>query len=97
MSERIEIVTAGGGARSYVQGELMTGGSAVVAYPADYGASGIMTFIVSHEGILFQKDLGEETEKLATAMTVDDPDSSWSTADPGEPEEPAAEGPAEKE
>jgi len=73
---------AGGGERKYIEKGAMVGGFALVAYPAEYGASGIMTFIVSHEGIVFQKDLGEESEKIAAAMVVYDPDGTWSTVDP---------------
>lgn len=68
---------APGGERDYRAGGKLTGGFAVVAYPAEYGASGIMTFIVSHHGILYQQDLGEKTEKIAKAMTVFDPDPNW--------------------
>ena len=83
---------AGGGARSYIADGAMVGGFALVAYPAEYGASGIMTFIVSHEGIVFQKDLGEETEKIAGEMKEYDPDSTWSTVDPVETPAADAEG-----
>ena len=55
----------------------MIGGFATVAYPADYGNSGIMTFIVNQRGIVYQKDLGTETPVLAAAITAYDPDSSW--------------------
>jgi len=69
---------APGGARDYVDGGRMTGGFAVVAYPADYGNSGIMTIVAGQRGLLFQKDLGVETDNLAKTMTEYDPDSSWS-------------------
>lgn len=52
-------------------------GFALVAYPAKYGASGIMTFIVNQEGIVYEKDLGEDTAATAAAMTVFDPDGTW--------------------
>ena len=68
---------APGGERSYVEGGAMTGGFAFVAYPVDYGVSGIMTFVVNQRGIVYQKDLGEETEGVAEAMERFDPDSSW--------------------
>lgn len=68
---------APGGAMNYLDGERMTGGFGLVAYPAVYGKSGIMTFIVDARGLMFQKDLGEDTASLAAAITGYDPDSSW--------------------
>ncbi len=65
------------GARSYIVDGHMTGGFALVAYPAHYRSSGVMTFIVNQVGIVFQKDLGEKTAEIATAMTQYDPDDSW--------------------
>ena len=87
---------AGGGARSYIEDGAMVGGFALVAYPAEYGSSGIMTFIVSQDGIVFEKDLGEETVKIATEMKEYDPDSTWSTVDPVEVPDADSEGPQEK-
>jgi len=55
----------------------MTRGFALVAYPAMYSATGIMTFIVGPDGQIFQTDLGEQTDAVAGAMTAYDPDSSW--------------------
>ncbi|MOA70098.1 hypothetical protein D3C78_1987210 [compost metagenome] len=55
----------------------MSRGFALVAWPAQYGDSGVMSFMISHEGQIFQKDLGPDSEKLAKAMKVFDPDSSW--------------------
>ncbi len=52
-------------------------GFALVAYPAKYEASGIMTFIVNQEGVIFEKDLGEDSARKALAMTDFDPDDSW--------------------
>jgi hypothetical protein len=69
---------APGGAKDYMVKGNMTGGFAVLAHPAEYGASGIMTFLINRNGILFQKDLGEKTESLATAITAYDPDDTWS-------------------
>ena len=70
--------SAPGGARSFVDGQgLMTGGFAAVAWPAKYGNSGIMSFLVSQQGIVFQKDLGAETDTAVAAITAYDPDSSW--------------------
>jgi hypothetical protein len=68
---------AAGGAYDYVVNGHMIGGFALVAYPARYGASGIMTFIVNHDGVVYQKDLGEETETIAKEMTAFDPDATW--------------------
>ena len=60
----------------------MTRGFAVIAWPAKYGNSGVMTFIVSQRDIVFQKDLGPETEDLANTIDAFDPDPAWSpTAD----------------
>jgi hypothetical protein len=68
---------APGGARDYVVNGKMTGGFAFVAYPAEYGNSGVMTFIINQDGVLLQKDLGKTTTETATAMSTFDPDSSW--------------------
>jgi hypothetical protein len=65
------------GAYDYLVRGNMIGGFALVAYPAKYGASGIMTFIVNHDGVVYQKDLGKKTEKAAQAMKVFNPDSTW--------------------
>lgn len=66
-----------GGAYAYVVKGKMIGGFAVVAYPAKYGNSGVMTFLVNHDGVVFQKDLGKNTAKTASAMKKFDPDSTW--------------------
>jgi hypothetical protein len=68
---------ANGGAYSYMVNGSMIGGFAIVAYPALYRASGVKTFTVNHEGIVYEKDLGPETAQLAAAITVFDPDKSW--------------------
>jgi hypothetical protein len=68
---------AKGGAKSYVVNGKMTGGFAVVAYPAKYGDSGIMTFLVNQNGVVYEKDLGKTTGDLADAMTEFNPDKSW--------------------
>ena len=68
---------APGGARSYVTDGRMTGGFALLAWPADYGSSGLMTFLVGPQGVVFQKDLGDGTEQAAKAITAYDPDESW--------------------
>jgi hypothetical protein len=68
---------AEGGAFDYLaHGELL-GGFALVAYPAEYGSSGVMTFIVNHDGEVFQKDLGPRTTSLARTMKRFDPDKTW--------------------
>jgi Protein of unknown function (DUF2950) len=71
---------APGGAKDYVVDGKMVGGYAFVAYPAEYGNSGVMTFIISQDRILLQKDLGKTTAETAAAMTKFDPDSSWTVA-----------------
>jgi hypothetical protein len=68
---------APGGAYSYVINGNMMGGFAFVAFPAEYGNSGVMTFIVNHEGKVFQKDLGANTRAVAPAMKEYNPDSTW--------------------
>jgi len=68
---------APGGALDYVVNGKMIGGFALVAYPAEYGNSGLMTFIVSHEGTIYQKNLGERTAQLAEQIKAFDPDSTW--------------------
>ena len=68
---------APGGAKDYMVNGKMTGGFAFVAYPAEYANSGVMTFMMNQDGVLLQKDLGKNTTETATAMTVFDPDSSW--------------------
>jgi hypothetical protein len=69
---------APGGERSYLdKNGRMTGGFAAVAWPAKYGNSGIMTFQVNQQGLVFQKDLGEETEAAVAAINAYDPDENW--------------------
>ena len=68
---------APGGAYSYLVRGKMIGGFAVVAYPAQYGNSGVMTFIVNHEGKVFQKNLGSNTAAVARGMKEYNPDSTW--------------------
>jgi hypothetical protein len=65
------------GAYDYVISGRMTGGFAMVAYPAGYGSSGIKTFIISHDGVVYEKDLGKETASIAQGMKQFNPDSSW--------------------
>lgn len=69
--------TAPGGAVDYIVKGDMIGGFAAVAYPAEYGNSGIMTFIINHEGDIYEKDLGEGTARIAPQMTTFNPDHTW--------------------
>jgi hypothetical protein len=68
---------APGGAYSYMAKNRMIGGFALVAFPARYGASGVMTFIVNQDGVVYEKNLGRDTAVIAHRMTVFDPDASW--------------------
>jgi hypothetical protein len=68
---------ANGGAVEYFENGVLKHGFALVAWPAEYGVSGVMTFIVNQDGVVFQKDLGAETEAAAMAMDAYDPDSTW--------------------
>lgn len=68
---------ARGGAKSYVADDRMSGGFALVAWPAQYGLTGIMTFVVNHDDTLHEKDLGPETATSAKAMTAYNPDDTW--------------------
>ena len=68
---------APGGARSYLAGNKMNGGFAFVAYPAEYRSSGVKTFLVSTDGVVFEKDLGANTESVASSMTRFNPDPTW--------------------
>ncbi|HEY5962654.1 MAG TPA: DUF2950 domain-containing protein [Xanthobacteraceae bacterium] len=69
--------SAEGGALDYVVQGKMIGGFALVAYPAEYRNSGVMTFLVNHRGTVFQKDLGPQTRKLAEQMSSFNPDATW--------------------
>ena len=68
---------APGGARAYLVGGRMSGGFALVAWPAQYDVTGVMTFIINHDGILSEKDLGTGTDAAARSMALYDPDPSW--------------------
>jgi Protein of unknown function (DUF2950) len=68
---------APGGAYSYLGHGRMIGGFALVAFPAQYGVSGVMSFLVNHDGIVYQKDLGPHTAAVARAMKGFNPDASW--------------------
>jgi len=69
--------SAPGGAYDYRVKGNMIGGFALVAYPAKYASSGVMTFIVNHDGVVYQKDLGRNTAKAVQAMKLFNPDSTW--------------------
>ncbi|MTV16713.1 MULTISPECIES: DUF2950 domain-containing protein [Bradyrhizobium] len=76
---------APGGALNYVVKGKMIGGFALVAWPAEYANSGVMTFLVNHAGIVYQKDLGARTDFLAKRMIVFDPDHTWKKVDLANP------------
>jgi hypothetical protein len=76
---------ADGGALNYIVNGDMTGGFALVAYPAEYANSGIMTFIVNQDGIVYESDLGEETYRLGAEVKEFNPDEAWARVEP-EPE-----------
>ena len=70
-------VDAKGGAKDYVVNGKMTGGFAIVAYPEKYGDTGIATFLIDQNGVLYEKNLGKDTTELAKAMSEFNPDKSW--------------------
>jgi hypothetical protein len=72
---------APGGVLDYVVNGKMIGGFGLVAYPAEYGNSGVMTFVVNHNGTIWQKDLGAQTTQLAERMTSYNPDQTWKKVD----------------
>jgi hypothetical protein len=74
--------TASGGAYDYLAKGKMIGGFALIAYPAEYGNSGIMTFMVNQDGTVFQKDLGDRTEKFARRIETFDPAAGWQKVEP---------------
>jgi hypothetical protein len=73
---------APGGTKDYIVDGKMTGGFALIAYPSEYRSSGVMTFIVSKDGTVYQKDLGDETTDVASKVTAYNPDDSWQLAQP---------------
>lgn len=76
--------SAPGGAYNYIVGGRMTSGFALVAWPSQYGETGVMSFMVSHDGEIFQKDLGKNGAATAEAMKTFDPDSSWEEVKPAD-------------
>ncbi|MEQ1800933.1 MAG: DUF2950 domain-containing protein [Gammaproteobacteria bacterium] len=75
--------SANGGAFPYFTDGLLTQGFALIAWPADYGASGVMTFVVNQDGVVFEKDLGEDTATVVETIQDFDPDASWTPLDDG--------------
>jgi hypothetical protein len=73
---------APGGAYDYIVDGKMIGGFALVAYPARWGVSGVMTFVCNHDGVVYEKSLGRETAAIAAKMTVYNPDATWSKVAP---------------
>jgi hypothetical protein len=76
---------APGGALNYVVKGKMIGGFGLIAYPAEYGNSGVMTFVVNHAGIVYEKDLGKRTEAIAKRIYLFDPDQTWKKVDVAKP------------
>jgi hypothetical protein len=76
---------APGGAFNYVVKGKMIGGFALIAYPAEYGNSGVMTFLVNFAGTVYQKDLGKRTEAIASRISLFDPDQTWKKVDVTKP------------
>jgi hypothetical protein len=74
--------SANGGAREYFKDGVLTEGFAGIAWPADYGSGGVMTFIVNQDGVVFQKDLGEDTASVVETIQKFDPDSTWTAIVP---------------
>jgi hypothetical protein len=74
--------SAPGGAYGYVINGRMVGGFAMVAYPAEYGSSGVMTFIVNHNGKVYEKDLGKKSAAIGAKMTTFDPGAGWNEVAP---------------
>jgi hypothetical protein len=72
---------AAGGAYNYIINSHMVAGFALVAWPAEYGSSGVMTFVVNRNGIVYEKDLGPTTSEMAGAMMLYNPDQTWSRAE----------------
>jgi hypothetical protein len=85
---------ASGGSKSYLDGGKMIGGFALLAYPAEYGSSGLMSFLVGDDGVVEQQDLGEQSASVAKAISGFDPDPSWQKAE-GEAQAAASEAPVE--
>ena len=76
-AERDLIVRASGGARSYLTRGHLANGFGLVAWPARYGDTGVMSFLINHDGVVYQKNLGAASASIASAMTRFDPDATW--------------------
>jgi hypothetical protein len=76
---------ARGGARDYIVGGRMIGGFGVIAWPVRYGDTGVMTFIVNQDGVVYQQDLGPQTAQKAGAIVTFNPDKGWTKADTTSP------------
>lgn len=76
---------APGGPLNYVVKGKMIGGFGLIAWPAEYGNSGVMTFLVNHSGIVYQKDLGQRTDFVARRTSLFDPDQTWKKVDAEKP------------
>ena len=76
---------APGGALNYLVKNKMIGGFALIAYPAEYGNSGVMTFMVNHAGTVYQKDLGRRTGAIVKRIYLFDPDQTWKKVDAATP------------
>jgi hypothetical protein len=75
---------ANGGARDYIVDGKLTGGFALLAWPATYGASGVMSFMINQDGVVWQRDLGDNTEEIAASIQQFNPDSTWTPIAPEE-------------
>ncbi len=73
---------AAGGAYNYIINGHMVAGFAMVAYPDQYGESGVMTFIVNQNGKVFQKDLGDQSERVGESLDSFDPGAGWTVVEP---------------
>ena len=74
---------AQGGAKDYFEAGRMVRGFALIAWPAEYGVSGVKTFIVNQDDVVYEKDMGDDTAALASDVRLFDPDDSWNAVDPG--------------
>jgi Protein of unknown function (DUF2950) len=75
---------ANGGARDYLTNGTLTGGFAALAFPDSYGASGVLTFMVNQDGVVWQRDLGKDTAAAAAVIKQFNPDDKWMTIAPGQ-------------
>jgi hypothetical protein len=75
---------ANGGAKEYFKDGVLTEGFAAIAWPSDYGSSGVMTFVVNQDGVVFQKDLGDDTATVVEGIKLFDPDATWTAIVPPE-------------